>query len=113
MCPKKTTLMIVGEVGDAGSIRAAARNMKPPPSTCRAQSILSVAKKRSATIPTKNGETMQASGPTAYVQPRSPPVKPILTRYRGAPTYQAPQTKNCKNIIAPRRAEVPASIDLS
>ena len=53
-----------------------------PPIKCSTPMIRSVAKKRSANMPTKKGEIIPAIGPTEYVQPISVPEKLIFPRNR-------------------------------
>src|ERR671912_728217 len=60
----------------------------------------SVAKNRSATSPTKNGDTIAASAVVLYARPLSWPENwSVLSRYVPMVTYQAPQTKYWRNII--------------
>src|ERR671912_485889 len=60
----------------------------------------SVAKNRSATSPTKNGETIAASAVVLYASPLSWPENwSVLSRYVPMVTYHAPQTKYWRNII--------------
>src|SRR5688500_4187003 len=73
-----------------------------PPSRCSAPSTFCVAKKRSATRPTKKGATMAAIGFTVNGQCVSVSI-PWLVMYTAIVVYQAPQTKNCRNIIRLRR----------
>jgi hypothetical protein len=66
----------------------------------------SVAKKRSATSPTKNGAAMAAIGLTVKGQWVSVPI-PWFVMYTAIVVYQAPQTKNCRNIMTESRAFTP------
>src|SRR6185369_10292212 len=64
----------------------------------------SVEKNRSATRPTKNGETMAATETVPKTAPASVPLKcRVWVRYVLSVTYHEPQMAYCKNIIAPRR----------
>ena len=59
-----------------------------------------MAKKRSATMPTKNGDTIAASAVVPYAAPLSVPEKlSVFSRYVPIVTYHAPQMKNSRNII--------------
>jgi hypothetical protein len=73
-----------------------------PPSRCSVPSAFWVAKYRSATSPTKNGAAIAAIGFTVYGQKVSVPM-PWLLMYTAMVVYHAPQMKNSRNIIAPRR----------
>src|SRR5215813_6946529 len=72
-----------------------------PPITCSAARMRSVAMKRSATMPTKNGEIIAA---TAVVPAASPICSPekcnVSPSHVPIVTYHAPQTKYWRNIIA-------------
>ena len=78
---------------------------------CRNASTRSVAKKRSATMPTKNGETIAAS---AVVPDATPTCCPENFRVspRNVPnvTYHTPQMKNWRNIRADSFTRVTAVI---
>ena len=64
----------------------------------------SVAKKRSATNPTKNGETSDATAVVPKTAPAAVAEKwSVLVRYVVIVTYQAPQMMYWRNIITPRR----------
>src|SRR6188768_2531761 len=73
-----------------------------PPSRCSVPSAFCVAKYRSATSPTKKGAAMAAMGFTVYGQKVSVPM-PWLLMYTAMDVYHAPQMKNSRNIMAPRR----------
>src|SRR5215203_2538089 len=73
-----------------------------PPMRCSVPSAFCVAKYRSATSPTKNGAAMAAMGFTVYGQKVSVPM-PWLLMYTAMVVYHAPQMKNSRNIMAPRR----------
>ena len=64
MCAKKSPLIRIGD-GLSDRITVIAPNIAPAPRRCIAPKTRSVAKKRSAIMPTKNGEMMPAIGPTA------------------------------------------------
>src|SRR5262245_9272461 len=64
----------------------------------------SVAKNRSATRPTKNGETSDAIDTVENTHPAWVPVNPrVCVRYVVIVTYHAPQMTYCRNIITHRR----------
>src|SRR5678815_3523937 len=73
-----------------------------PPSRCSVPSAFCVAKYRSATSPTKKGAAMAAMGFTVYGQKVSFSM-PWLLMYTPTVVYHAPQMKNSRNIMAPRR----------
>ena len=59
-----------------------------------------MAKNRSATSPTKNGETIAAIAVVLYARPLCCPENwSVFSRYVPMVTYQAPQTKYWRNII--------------
>src|SRR4249920_3186807 len=61
----------------------------------------SVAMKRSATMPTKNGEIIAASAVVPAARPICSPEKcSVSPSHVPIVTYHAPQTKYCRNIIA-------------
>ena len=68
---------------------------------CSVARIFSVAKNRSATMPTKNGDTIAASAVVLYARPLCCPENfSVCSRYVPIVTYHAPQTKYSRNIIA-------------
>src|SRR5262245_9122361 len=68
---------------------------------CSAARMRSVAMKRSATIPTKNGEIIAASAVVPAASPICSPEKcRVCPSHVPIVTYHAPQTKYCRNIIA-------------
>ena len=69
-----------------------------------------MAKKRSATMPTKNGAIMPAMAETAYTEPICGSLKSWLCKYVPMVTYHEPQVKYCKNIIIDSRVRIPISI---
>jgi hypothetical protein len=83
-------LIVVGS-GFSPRITAIAPNMAAAPPRCVTPRTRSVAKYRSATIPTKTGDINPAIGPTEYIQPKSEPEKPSGPKNSGPVTYQAPQ----------------------
>ena len=71
-----------------------AKNSSTAPATCSAHSSRSVAKKRSATMPTKNGEMIAASAVVPEARPICSPEKPsVCPSHVPSVTDQAPQTK--------------------
>ena len=67
---------------------------------CSTASSFSVAKNRSATIPTKNGDTSAAMAVAPYASPTCGAVKfSVCDRYVPIVTNHAPHTKYCRNII--------------
>ncbi len=75
--------------------------IKSPPARWSTASARSVARKRSAIIPTKNGEIIAASAVAPYARPIWVPENlRVWPRYVPMVTNQAPQTKYCKNIMA-------------
>ena len=83
--------------------------MIAPPTKCSTASSFSVAKKRSANTPMKNGDTMAAMAVVAYAQPICGPVKcRVVPRYVPIVTNHEPQMKYCRNIIAESRTRVPS-----
>src|SRR4051812_804025 len=73
-----------------------------PPMRCSTPSAFCVAKYRSATSPTKKGAAIAAIGFTLNGQELSVAM-PWLLMYTAMVVYHAPQMKNSRNIIAPRR----------
>src|SRR3954468_5899866 len=72
-----------------------------PPRTCSAARIRSVARKRSATMPTKKGEIIAASAVVPAARPICSPEKcSVSPSHVPIVTYHAPHTKYCRNIIA-------------
>src|SRR5471030_1230656 len=72
-----------------------------PPRTCSAARIRSVAMKRSAIMPTKNGEIIAASAVVPAASPICSPEKcSVEPSHVPIVTYHAPHTKYCRNIIA-------------
>src|SRR4051812_5566716 len=63
---------------------------------CRKPSTRCAAKKRSATMPTKNGEIMAASEVAPYAEPICSPVKPIFVIQVPSERLQQLQMKNWK-----------------
>src|SRR5665213_4023953 len=64
-------------------------------------------KKRSATIPTKNGDIIAAIPMLPYARPACPPLNlSVSMKYVPAVTYQAPYTKYSRNIITDSLARV-------
>src|SRR5688572_143077 len=92
--------MTMNSVGVADVAGVASRTS--PPSRCSVPSAFCVAKYRSATSPTKNGAAIAAMGLTVYGQKVSVSI-PWLLMYTAMVVYHAPQMKNCRNIMAPRR----------
>src|SRR5262249_24097497 len=90
---------------------AAAANNAMPPIRCSTARILSVAKNRSATMPTKNGEIMAATAVVPAASPICSPVKcSVWPSHVPIVTYQAPPTKYCRNIIVDSFNRVPVCI---
>src|SRR3954469_15832278 len=73
-----------------------------PPMRCSTPSAFCVAKYRSATSPTKKGAAIAAIGFTLNGQELSVAM-PWLLIYTAIVVYHAPQMKNSRNIMAPRR----------
>src|SRR5215467_1109296 len=74
---------------------------------CRVARIRSVAKNRSAIIPTKNGETIAATAVVPYASPICSPEKcNVWASHVPMVTDQAPHTKYCRNIIVESRRRV-------
>src|SRR4029453_15595374 len=70
-----------------------------PPATWSAARIRSVARNRSAIIPTKNGEIIAASAVVPAARPICSPEKPsVWPSHVPIVTDQAPHTKYCRNI---------------
>ena len=68
---------------------------------CRPARIRSVAKNRSATMPTKNGETIAANAVVPYANPICSPEKcKVSASHVPMVTDHAPQTKYWRNIMA-------------
>src|SRR5829696_8306189 len=95
--------MMMNSVGvaDVDGVASSTR----PPSRCRVPSAFWVAKYRSATKPTKNGAAIAAIGFTVYGQKVSV-LMPWLLMYTAMVVYHAPQMKNSRNIMAPRRGPI-------
>src|SRR5215467_13651193 len=67
---------------------------------CSVARIRSVAKNRSAIIPTKNGETIAATAVVPYASPICSPEKcNVCASHVPIVTDQAPHTKYCRNIM--------------
>src|SRR5262245_29659659 len=90
-CVASTPLITVGSASNV-----------MPPKMCIAASTRCVAKKRSAISPRKNGEMHAAIGPTVFSQPVKS-ARPLALSQPVIETYDAPQTKNCRNIITDKR----------
>src|ERR1051326_5447079 len=74
---------------------------------CSAAKIRSVAKNRSANIPTKNGETIAATAVVPYARPICTPVKcSVSASHVPMVTDHAPHTKYWRNIIVESRKRV-------
>src|SRR3954453_22866416 len=67
---------------------------------CSAERMRSVARERSATMPTKNGEIIAARAVVPAASPICSPVKFSAPSQVPIVTYQAPQTKYWRNINA-------------
>src|SRR6185312_13977569 len=71
-----------------------------PPTMCSSARMRSVAKNRSATMPTKNGEIIAAMAVAPYASPTCVPSNlSDVPRYVPMVTNHAPQTKYSRNII--------------
>src|SRR5207245_574638 len=83
----------------ANVVSVEAYHMIAPPTRCRTASSFSVAKKRSAKTPMKNGDTMAAMAVVAYAQPICGPLKcsvapmyvPMVTNH-APPQFAADRT---------------------
>ena len=74
----------------------------------------SVAKKRSATSPTKNGDTSEATDAVPKTAPAAVAEKcSVVVRYVVIVTYHAPQITYWRNIMAPRRVRRNVCIGLN
>ena len=74
--------------------------MMAPPRRCSTASSFSVAKKRSAMTPRKNGETSAAIAVAPYARPTCDSENPsVRVRYVPIVTNQLPQMKYWRNII--------------
>jgi hypothetical protein len=70
------------------------------PARCSSARSRSAAKKRSATMPTKNGVIIAATAVLPYARPIWVPSNPrVVPRYVPRVTNQAPQMKYWRNII--------------
>src|SRR4030095_15229250 len=75
-------------------------HIRTAPARCRIASSFSEAKKRSAMMPRKNGETSAAIAVAPYASPICAPEKPrVCPRYVPIVTNHDPQMKYWRNII--------------
>ena len=79
---------------------------------CSTARMRSVEKKRSATMPTKNGEIIAASAVVLYARPTcSPENFSVSPSHVPAVTYHEPHTKYCRNIMIESFKRVPNGME--